>query len=400
MDILTISPNGIYPPYDGGALRVFNLCKELSKKHKIFLFSQGLRQHEINRIWQLKKQPELRVNDYFTEYRYINFTSIISHQILKKAVKNIPDLFIGKTLELFRPKALTERLLNSSVIQVEMPWQFDAIYKLKPEHTPIILDQHDLQFELLYQNICQDSDFGRKCIKYALRIERNALENADAVFVMSEENKETVIKHNKCSRSKIHVIPNGVDIDLYTLTPNSEKIKYKEILGIHGKYVILFTGSKHPPNIQAVNEIIKMAKNCKNKDILFLVGGSIGDLYTNQDNLQFTGHTEDISKLFKAADVAINPMISGGGTNLKMLEYLAAGLPTITTKIGARGLGIIDNQTAIISEIDEFLDHIELLKSDRELSDNLCHYGREWVEENYDWREIAEKQNKIMKSLI
>ncbi|RXE55917.1 hypothetical protein ABH15_06835 [Methanoculleus taiwanensis] len=281
-----------------------------------------------------------------------------------------------------------------------MPWQFDVVSKIKPEHTPIILDQHDLQFELLCQNMCWDSYFGRKLINYALNIEQNALENADAVFVTSYENKEKLIKTKKCPNSKIHIIPNGVDIDSYTPTSNSDRTKYKKALGIHGKYVVLFTGSKHPPNIQAVNEIIKMAKNCKNKDILFLVGGSIGDLYTNQDNLQFTGYTEDISTLFKSADIAINPMKSGSGTNLKMLEYLAAGLPTITTKIGGRGLEIIENQTAIISEIDGFLDYIELIKSDRQLADNLCRHGREWVEENYDWRKIAEKQNKIIQSLI
>jgi len=399
MDVLTISPNGIYPPYDGGALRIFNLCKELSKKHKIFLFSQGLKRHELNRVWQLKKQPELKINEHFIEYRHINLASIINHQILKKTVKNIPDIFVGKTLEYSRPKALTEHLLNCSVIQIEMPWQFDTIYKIKPNHTPIILDQHDLQFELLYQTMCPDSYLGEKIINYALKIEQNALENADAVFVVSEENKEKLI-NNKCLSSKIHIIPNGVDIDSYIPIPNSEKIKYKKDLGIHGKYVVLFTGSKHPPNIQAVNEIIKMAKKCKNKDILFLVGGSIGTLYKDQDNLKFTGYIEDISKLFKAADIAINPMISGGGTNLKMLEYLAAGLPTITTDIGARGLEIIQNQTAVISEIGRFLDHIEQIKYERELSNNLSQYGREWVVENYDWKKIAEKQNRIMQSLI
>ena len=49
------------------------------------------------------------------------------------------------------------------------------------------------------------------------------------------------------------------------------------------------------------------------------------------------GECSDIGRqiIFDAADVALNPMQSGSGTNLKMLDYFAAGLPVVTTAIGA-----------------------------------------------------------------
>jgi glycosyltransferase involved in cell wall biosynthesis len=42
--------------------------------------------------------------------------------------------------------------------------------------------------------------------------------------------------------------------------------------------------------------------------------------------------------ILSMADAALNPMTGGSGTNLKMLEYFAAGVPVISTPFGARGL--------------------------------------------------------------
>ena len=72
-----------------------------------------------------------------------------------------------------------------------------------------------------------------------------------------------------------------------------------------------------------------------------------------------------------AADIAINPILRGSGTNLKMLEYLAAGLPIITTQEDDRGLDLEHLDSAIISEIDRFLFCIDKLFSDKTLYDNL-----------------------------
>jgi glycosyltransferase involved in cell wall biosynthesis len=145
---------------------------------------------------------------------------------------------------------------------------------------------------------------------------------------------------------------------------------------------------------------LKIAKKIKNKDILFIVAGSVGNSFKNLKNVLFTGYVDDISIYFKVADLAVNPMISGSGTNLKTLEYLACGIPTITTKVGARGLEIENEKHAIISEIEDFHKWINILLENSDLYAKLEINGRELVIDMYDWKQITKKQVVIYEKLL
>ena len=98
---------------------------------------------------------------------------------------------------------------------------------------------------------------------------------------------------------------------------------------------------------------------------------------------------EEKKEILKISDVAINPMISGSGTNIKVLGYLSAGIPTITTPMGARGLELIDQQHALICDIADFPQKIHDLLSDDDLADLLKKNGRDLVEKRYDWESIV-----------
>ena len=72
-------------------------------------------------------------------------------------------------------------------------------------------------------------------------------------------------------------------------------------------------------------------------------------------NIGFTGITTDEEKelYLSITDIAINPMMTGSGTNLKMLDYMANGIPVISTEVGARGLDI-PNGYIVTSNIENF----------------------------------------------
>jgi glycosyltransferase involved in cell wall biosynthesis len=88
-------------------------------------------------------------------------------------------------------------------------------------------------------------------------------------------------------------------------------------------------------------------------------------------------------------------MLSGSGTNIKVLAYLSAGVPTITTPVGARGLDLINQEHAIICDIADFPEKIRELLSDDHLADTLKKTGRNLVEKRYEWdlivQDMAEK---------
>jgi glycosyltransferase involved in cell wall biosynthesis len=51
-----------------------------------------------------------------------------------------------------------------------------------------------------------------------------------------------------------------------------------------------------------------------------------------------------------AADVSINPAVSGSGVNIKLVEYLAAGAPVVSTTLGSAGLGLTPGQDLLVAD--------------------------------------------------
>lgn len=398
MKIFVVSPIGVYPPKSGGSLRINNLNLALSKNHDIYLLSQGIRRFELSSI--LKKSWISKINSKYEEYRFVNILSITVSYFLTSCTKCLPPIFSGTFLNIFGPSVLYEQMKDATIIQVEHPWQFEFIYKNKPSKTPIILVEHNVEFNLLEQTMRSNSIIMRRLLKICKNKEEYAVKKADAVFAVSKDDAEKLCEEFHISESKVHVIPNGVDISRFVPCAKSEKEKIKSSIGLNGKKVVLFTGWKHKPNFEAVNEIFKIAENTSNENIFFLVAGRVGDSFADKKNVLFTGYVDDIFTYFKVADLAINPMISGSGTNLKILEYLASGIPTITTKVGARGLDIENGKHAIISEIEDFPKWIDILFENFDLYKMLEINGRELVKDKYDWNKIAKKQIEVYEQLL
>ena len=94
-------------------------------------------------------------------------------------------------------------------------------------------------------------------------------------------------------------------------------------------------------------------------------------------------------------------MTTGSGTNLKLLEYFAAGVPVISTPFGARGLAIEDGRHLWIREVQEFASALEALRATPPaILDEMAHAVRRTVEERYDWRSIAAAFAARLLSLI
>src|SRR5262249_54841599 len=76
-----------------------------------------------------------------------------------------------------------------------------------------------------------------------------------------------------------------------------------------------------------------------------------------------TGPVERVEPYFAAADAALNPLASGAGTNVKMGEFLAARLPILSTRFGARGFALADGETALLFEREGLADTLAAARS-------------------------------------
>ena len=231
MKILTISPMGVYPPKGGGLLRIFHLSYGLSKYHEVFMFSQGIRRYELK--FPLKSWKST-ITDNYVEYRYVNLPTLITMYLSSK--KNISNIFSGDVLKLSNPKILRKISQECDIIQVELPWQFNYMYDISSIDTPIVYEGHNVEIDMVRQTI-SGRLFTNNLINLARKKEEFAVINSDAVFMVSDEDKARISELYGVSKSKIHVIPNGADINNLKPTDHHEKHRLKEKYGFKNKIV-------------------------------------------------------------------------------------------------------------------------------------------------------------------
>src|SRR5262249_14095684 len=153
-------------------------------------------------------------------------------------------------------------------------------------------------------------------------------------------------------------------------------------------------GSGYVPNVEAFAFIVDRLAPA-NPEMTFLVVGGVSEdgegpavAGRGGANVKILGLVSDPERdeAYAAADVAINPMFTGSGINIKMLDFLAAGLPTISTPVGARGILNPGEASFIVGEASEFSTWLRRLCEETELAARLAGNGRVLAETQYDWR--------------
>ena len=98
------------------------------------------------------------------------------------------------------------------------------------------------------------------------------------------------------------------------------------------------------------------------------------------------------AELFLRADVLVVPIRIASGTNIKILEAMAAGLPVVTTSIGAEGLEVKNGENILISDQpSEIAKTVAGLLQDGSWREKIGRQARKLVEKRYDWLKTTER---------
>ena len=391
--ILVLCTYSSYPPRGGGQHRLYYLYSNLAVNFDVticsitpfdtsycnFLLDNGLRQICIP---QSREHAEAQWD--LEDNLKLNLYDVCMIDLIEKSKEYV--------------EAVKQFVNSSDIIVFSHPYLF-GLSKLLEKDKEIVYESHNVEF-LLKKDYVKDCELVEK-IK---QIEKEACMKSDHIFTTSEEDKRNLEELYDVEEEKITVASNGVDIEKILLISEDEKLEAKSLAGLSKRHTILFIGSWHPPNLEALEFIIDNIA-FKFKDCLILVIGSIKDYYLQKhkslpNNILAFGTVDEEEKyeIYKLSDIAINPMFSGSGTNLKMLDYMSAGIPVITTPIGARGLDVESYKHAIISSSDEFPRKMVELFEDKALRDRLVKNGRALTEEKFSWQIIASNVTKILRS--
>jgi glycosyltransferase involved in cell wall biosynthesis len=291
------------------------------------------------------------------------------------------------------------------LVQCEILWSMPVGIILKHLYKkPLIFVNENVEYlKFLEMGKIRQAEFVKKLEKYSC-------EKADLVIALSEIDKENMIETYNISRKKIEIIPHGVDTDLFQYSYNGRKFIRKKYNIPENSIIITFLGKlDYIPNVTAIRliseliypEIIKRHPNS-----IFLIIGQNYESIINykKDNIIFTGYVPpiELASYLSASDIFIVPLDSGSGTRLKTIEAASCSLPIVSTLKGVEGQNFVHgNEIFLTKEIDRtFINHILELIENEELRKRVGTNARKKIEEQYSWKKIGEKFEKVYSKIL
>lgn len=368
-----------WPWRSGGQERVHCMNKALSRYADVEQFS-------FTPVLMWKKT--IRHSPGYVEHIHNKLAYTKAVVLLKWLGIRSYDFSIPFTFRFIWPgKDLKDALVQADIVQVEHPWLFSWVRKHTPNGTPIALVAHNVELEL-QKRFFREKPFEKSIINSVRRTEREAASNANLVIALSEDDRKLLSKIYGTRLGNIATVENGA-MDETLPRSGLTKGSARKRLGLPPeKPVAIFIGSEHMPNSEAAR-FIEEELAPKMQDAIFLIVGGVRK-EGRENNIVCTGKVDDISIPFAAADIALNPLTTGSGSSLKMGSYLSAGLPIVSTRIGARGLLAEFKKVILLSEIKQFGKATARLLSDSRLRKVLSERAKR-AAGNYSWNDAAKK---------
>jgi glycosyltransferase involved in cell wall biosynthesis len=208
----------------------------------------------------------------------------------------------------------------------------------------------------------------------------------DKTLVCSVEDQSYLEKLHKTSN--VEILLNGVDLETFDVGGGHD---YS-----HNK-VLLFTGNMdYAPNVDAVQYFVKEmwpAISIANPNTKFIIAGqrpvdAVKRLANNR--IEVTGFIPDLKDMYAQASVVIAPLRFGAGTQNKVLEAMAMGVPTVCTHIGFEGLQIQSGQGVIMAkDKGVFIAKVNALLEDAAERAKVGEQGLEIAKSRFSWDRIA-----------
>jgi glycosyltransferase involved in cell wall biosynthesis len=361
---IIIDTDIVIPPNTGVTYRLYYLSKKLVEKGitvKLFICNRS-----IESIEDLKK--------LFSE------SNIEIHIIPQNVFYNLAQMesLIGRA--------------RINILQFE-----DPVYALRFSRIssnlkiPVCLEMHDVEATLAEKLGLKNSEIN---LSKAITIE--AVNWCHKIICMTETDKQELVELIKVDPNKLTIVPNPIDIN---------EFPYYGV-NIESNNVIFIGNMFYWPNKNAAEFIIQQLytrmKNSTDNPTFLLVGmvpKDIRELARGKKGIAVTGPLEKLDEILQKATLAVCPVLEGSGMKVKILNYSAAGLPIITTKIGASGYENIPS-LIIEDDLEKYPELIAKLLLDKQKMIDIGKKNREFVEKNYDIDSIAEKMVAIYKELI
>ena len=329
--VLAICYHPLYPVNFGSTVRNFQIIKHLTRRYKIYVVCPPCEVHE-NRI------------------------DVTLYDIAKRGIRN--QLFDIHLLK-FMMSLIREEDIKI-IFQKDIYCGFYALLLHWITGAQLYIDEHNVEFIRLKR-------MGNPYWWVLKIFEKILCRFSREIFCVSELDKDLLINHLKVKEGKIKVILNGFefnegkykDLDL-------EKIRLVNGIQTNGKAILFFGNLYYQPNIEAIRIIFDQILPRIDGKIdykLWIMGkGELSEDVRKRPHPRviFLGEKPDVYPYILASDLIIVPLISGGGTRIKIIESIAAGKQVLSTRLGAEGIERegLERNLIVEDSWDEFANQV------------------------------------------
>jgi sugar transferase (PEP-CTERM/EpsH1 system associated) len=381
-----------YPPYRGDKLKIYHLAKRLAAKgHELHLLSFAQNEEDFAARGELEK--------IFKEVHLVALPGWKSAMHTAAALWDSLPLQVLYFQDSAMEHKLKEVLSAHSYDAVHVQHLRMAPYLAKDKSIPRILDLPDA-FSLYWKRRQEVHSGLLKKQFQALEAKRllkyePVMKEYDLALTCSEEDLNYLEQTHGVSN--LRLLPNGVDLD--TFHPMAHDYSHN--------HTLLFTGNMdYAPNVDGVvyfaNEILPFIRKT-HPSVRFVIAGqrpvdAVKALAG--DGIEVTGFIKDLASKYNEASVVVAPLRFGAGTQNKVLEAMAMGIPVVCSNIGFAGLGITQGEGAFMQTSPEsFAQSVITLLGDEDLRKSTGESGVRVMQERFGWDAITDRLEGYLKEI-
>jgi len=403
MNILFIAPNVPYPLDNGGRIRVHALIKHLAANHQVDLIAfdrYGNGAAAVAALRTVCRHIELvppPISAQFGKKRMHQSLSLLRRKPYQYIANYSPEM--QRTLDRYLASH------HYDIIQVEFSQM--AYYRL-PDYANCVLDQHNVEYEILYRTYKAQNDWRRRLYSFIewQKFRRDEIRHCRQFpLCITTSARDRQMLQADAPATQFRVVPNGVDCAFFQDNEPTHNFEQSAV----DANALLFTGTiDYHPNTdgllffleQIFPRIVQRAPAVK----FYIVGRNpppVIQRYGDAPNVIVTGRVEDVRPYFARAAAVVVPLRTGGGTRLKILEAMAMGKPVISTRVGAEGIEARPGTDILLADDpDAFARTTVDLLQNGALRERLAGNGRALVTQKYDWKMVAQQLEQAYSELL
>jgi glycosyltransferase involved in cell wall biosynthesis len=293
---------------------------------------------------------------------------------------------------------VASRALQAGILQAEFPaYAQPCIRAREVLGCGVVLVEHNVEYDRLKAQVPGLTEEQYENLK---AIEINLCNRSDAVVCVSGNDRQKLAEDG-VHPDLLHTVPHGVDLAQFEApgiedTRNRFNIpKEAPLLVYHGTY-------SYPPNREALQifaDILLPGLEAAGLECHVLAVGREPPASSPHPRIHLTGSVDRLAPWLKSADFAVIPLVDGGGTRMKIVDYFAASLPVISTSKGIEGIPVEPGKHALVlDDWDKIVSAVIELWNDPQEASRLAAAGRAMADQ-LDWGAAAKKYQSIYSAL-